>query len=166
LPGGASETITDKGLVKWSDLGAVCSGYLRLEQTGKLNIARRLKVPDRSSKLAVTVNGTSFTIAANNKAYQNIAVGEVTITTPGYVKVELQGKTKIGSYFAEVSDFIIYGQATATGVTFANDPDNFYWSRRGPSVHLGYVAPPEIDVEWFYNEVTVPGGKIRSVRFL
>jgi hypothetical protein len=35
--------------------------------------------------------------------------------------------------------------------------DDFYWGRRGPSVHLNYEIPPNAgDAAWFYNEITVP----------
>ncbi|WP_041823385.1 DUF3472 domain-containing protein [Leadbetterella byssophila] len=36
--------------------------------------------------------------------------------------------------------------------------DEFYWGRRGPSVHFTYSMPEE-NVEWLYNEVTVPEGE-------
>src|SRR5690606_16285439 len=35
----------------------------------------------------------------------------------------------------------------------------FHWGRRGPSVHMNYRLPDNIDAEWFYNEVTVPEGE-------
>ncbi|MGO4779994.1 DUF5077 domain-containing protein, partial [Lysobacter sp. 2RAB21] len=37
---------------------------------------------------------------------------------------------------------------------FADDPANFYWSRRGPSGHLGFAVPE--NTEYFYSELTVP----------
>lgn len=159
LPTNAPELITVKGLVNWENPGSICSGYFRLEQTGELHIALRLKVPEGTSILSIRVNGTLFSVNANNRNYQDIAVGKVTITAPGYVKVDLQGDTKTGRSFADVSHFIISGPATSPGVKYANDSSNFYWSRRGPSVHLGYMVPPGINAEWFYNEVTVPVGE-------
>lgn len=51
----------------------------------------------------------------------------------------------------------IAGSATAAGTVFANDPSNFYWSLRGPSVHLSYQVPD--NTEYFYNEVSVPKGQ-------
>ena len=47
--------------------------------------------------------------------------------------------------------------STAATVNYANDPSNYYWSRRGPSVHMGYTVPA--NTEYFYNEVTVPKGQ-------
>jgi hypothetical protein len=35
----------------------------------------------------------------------------------------------------------------------------FHWGSRGPSVHLNYESPENTDIEWFYNEVTVPEGE-------
>ena len=34
--------------------------------------------------------------------------------------------------------------------------EDFYWGRRGPSVHLSYTTPENTDILWFYNEITVP----------
>jgi hypothetical protein len=37
--------------------------------------------------------------------------------------------------------------------------DDFHFGRRGPSVHLRYEIPSESsDIEWFYNEITIPEG--------
>ena len=33
------------------------------------------------------------------------------------------------------------------------------WSRRGPSCHLGYTLPTNEDINYFYNEVTIPKGE-------
>jgi hypothetical protein len=44
------------------------------------------------------------------------------------------------------------------GIETAFVKDEFYWGRRGPSVHFSYTMPEE-DVEWIYNEVTVPVGE-------
>jgi hypothetical protein len=90
-------------------------------------------------------------------AFTTYNVGTVNITSPGYVKVNFQGVSKTGGYFADVSDLIISGPVVASNVQYANDSANFYWSRRGPSVHLGYTAPA--NTQWFYNEVTVPVGQ-------
>lgn len=46
---------------------------------------------------------------------------------------------------------------TSSALVFANDVTNFYWSRRGPSVHMNFTVPS--NMEYFYNEVTVPVGQ-------
>src|SRR5690606_40657805 len=40
-----------------------------------------------------------------------------------------------------------------------NEGNYFYWGRRGPSVHLSYTTPADKDIEYCYNEITVPEGE-------
>ena len=46
---------------------------------------------------------------------------------------------------------------TTSALDYANDPVNYYWSRRGPSAHVNYTVPA--NGEYFYNEVMVPAGQ-------
>lgn len=154
---GSTEEITKKGLANWTSTESIASTYIRLGQTGQLSVAVKGSVSSGSSAVKVTINGTPFTITLNGKNPQTYPAGTVTIRDTGYVKVDLQGVSKTGAYFADVSDLVISGSAAAATVLFANDPENFYWSRRGPSVHLNYTTPA--NTEWFYNELTVPEGE-------
>jgi len=159
LPSGASEVITGNGLGNWTNANSVTSAYFRLGLTGTLKVGVRMKVPSGTSVIKVTVNGTAFTKTVTGNSYIDYNIDSVNITSAGYVKVDLQGVSKTGSYFGDVSHILISGSATANNVTYANDATNYYWSRRGPSVHLGYTIPSGTTAEWFYNEVTVPVGE-------
>ncbi|MDF2188557.1 DUF5077 domain-containing protein [Paraflavitalea sp. CAU 1676] len=155
---GAAEVIASYGLANWTSANTITSTYFRLGNTGQLTVAVKAKVPSGTSSIRVTVNGTPFTLSGlTGKNAQTYTAGTVSITAAGYVKVDLQGISKTGGYFADVSDLVISGSATNSNVLYANDAANYYWSRRGPSVHLGYSAPA--NTEWFYNEVTVPTGE-------
>ena len=156
LPQGATEQITDNGLSNWTNKESVTSTYFSLGQTGVLSVAIKAKVaPTGSSVVSVSINGTPFTINLSGSEYKTYFAGTVTITTTGYVKVDLKGISKTGNYFADVSAVMIGGTATMSNLVFANDPANFYWSRRGPSCHLNYTTPPG-NKEYFYSELTVP----------
>lgn len=156
LPAGAAEEITDNGLGNWTNKESIISTYFSTGQTGQLNLAIKAKVlPTGSSVVSVSINGLAFTINMAGSEYKTYFAGTVNITTPGYVKVDLKGVSKAGSYFADVSAIMIGGTATTGNLVFANDPANFYWSRRGPSCHLNY-ATPSADKEYFYSELTVP----------
>lgn len=84
--------------------------------------------------------------------------GEWEIKQSGYVFVDLQGITKAGDSFGQVQSISISGSAVSLETVFVKDNvDNyFYWGRRGPSVHLKYTLPANEDIEWFYNELTIP----------
>lgn len=160
LASGGVEVITGNGLGNWTNAGSITSVYFRVGLTGTLNVSIRAKVvPSGSSNIKVTVNGTVFNKTITGSNYATHSIGSVTVNTAGYIKVDLQGVSKTGSYFGDVSDVIISGAATANNVVYANDAANYYWSRRGPSVHLGYPVPSGNTAEWFYNEMTIPSGE-------
>ena len=153
----SDEKISAKGLENWSNTGAVISTYFRVVKTGSLNLALRAKITKGKSTVNLNVNGCSFPVNIFAGEFTNCFAGTINITDTGYLKLELQGGSKTDSFFAEVSDIMISGAASA-GALFANDPQNFYWSRRGPSCHLNYVTPEE-DKEYFYSELMVPAGE-------
>lgn len=156
LASGGSETVTSTKLANWTNANSIFSSYFRIGNTGTLTVKVKASVPSGTSVLKITVNGTVFNVTATGSAYTTYNVGTVNITTPGYVTVKFQGLSKTGSYFADVTDLVISGTSVASNVFYANDPANFYWSRRGPSVHLNYTGASG---EWFYNEITVPAGE-------
>lgn len=50
------------------------------------------------------------------------------------------------------------GGQSADSLNFVKEGFSFHFGRRGPSVHMNYVLPEDINAEWLYNEVTVPEG--------
>ncbi len=155
---GAAETVTENSVSNWTSSSTVFSAYFRLGKTGKLNVKVRASVPSGNSKVKISINGAPFEVSMKGNAKNVYNVGTVDISSVGYVKVDFQGISKSGDYYADVYDVLIGGTATSSDVVYANDPENFYWSRRGPSCHLSY-GPVNGDTEWFYNELTVPVGE-------
>ncbi len=154
-PSGAEEVINDNGLANWSNANAVTSAYFRMASAGSVTIGLDAYLAGSSnSTIRVTVNGTPFTVALAGTTAKTYAVGTVNVTAPGYVKVDLQGVSKDGGYFGDVSALKVTTTAT---VNYANDATNYYWSRRGPSVHMGYTTPA--NTQYFYNEMTIPTGQ-------
>ena len=71
--------------------------------------------------------------------------------------MEIQGISKTSTTFAELTHFVISGSVIVGKVNFVKD--DFYFGRRGPSVHLKYEIPSEAsNIVWFYNEITIPEG--------
>jgi len=157
LASGGVETVTSTTLANWTNPNSIFSAYFRLGNTGSLTVKVKAKVASGSSVIKLTINGVAFNVSMTGSAFTIYNVGTVNITSPGYVRVDFKGVSKTGGYYADVSDLIISGPVVASNVQYANDSTNFYWSRRGPSVHLGYNAPA--NSQWFYNEVTVPVGQ-------
>jgi hypothetical protein len=74
-----------------------------MQQAGMLTLAldARRRTSEHST-IRVTVNGQPFTVALAG-AVRSYAVGSIAVAAPGYVRVDLQGVSKDGSAFGEVS---------------------------------------------------------------
>ncbi|NIF04479.1 DUF3472 domain-containing protein [Chryseobacterium sp. Tr-659] len=158
-PSGANEVITSAKLGNWTSSNTIISTYFRVGNSGTLNIGLKASVPSGTSVVKVTVGSTSKNITLTGTASTEYTVGDFTVSTPGYVKVDLQGVSKTGGYFADVTDITFSGAASAGTNIYSNDPSYYYWARRGPSCHLNYTIPTTNNVSYYYNEVTVPAGE-------
>lgn len=155
------EEVTDMGWENWEHADAVWSIYISVQKTGVLKIAALLNVPSGVSKIKWTINGVSKIVTAKGSASKELEIGQWNISKPGYIKIDAQGISKTGDLFATVSELRLTGTATAGQTAFVknNDDNYFHWGRRGPSVHINYdISGVNDDIEWFYNEITVPTG--------
>lgn len=161
-PIGSSELITREGLANWSDKGTVTSTYFHVAAAP--NCSRKCPTPvtlwlnarlagSTRSKVRVSVNGTPFEVTLDSAATKAYPIGTVTVPA-GYVKLDLQGISKDGGYFGDVSSFRVTADAT---LAYANNSSDYHFSRRGPSVHMGYTVPA--NTEYVYNEMTVSAGQ-------
>lgn len=151
------ELVNDTGLHNWSSDKAVASVYFFANRAGRveLSLVGALHGANRST-VEVSIDGQRRLAALSGAASSSFHVGSFAVARPGYVKVDLRGVSTDGGYYGDISGLEVSGSAADAGLVFADDPANFYWSRRGPSGHLGYSVPD--DTEYFYNEVTVAKG--------
>ena len=147
--------ISERGLSGWSNPAAVASTYFRVGGAGPVQVALDASLADGgNSTIRVKVNGTPFDVKLAGKERKTYAVGTVNVAAAGYVKVDLQGLSRVKATFGDVAALKVTAGAA---LAYANDPANYYWSRRGPSVHMGYTVPA--NTEYFYNEMTIPKGQ-------
>ncbi len=142
----------------WSSKYVTLRTFFRVESAGTIYIGVKGKVNTGTSTIQATFQNQSVEIEMKDTDHGVVYIGTFDVDAPGYYYVDLQGADRQDNQFAAVDYIALGGDATASGVYYANE-DYFYWGRRGPSVHLGYQLPEEAsDVVWFYNEVTVPEG--------
>lgn len=150
-----SDIITKDGIRNWDK--NIIRTYLHINKTGEISLGLGAKINLGSSKIKVTLNNQSQIIEINNKEFIDIQVGQFIINTPGYYYIDMEGIEKSGNCFAEINDLIV-GNINENEINYIKD--EFYWSRRGPSVHLKFEIPTEAkDVEWFYSEIEIPKGQ-------
>ena len=147
----------------WSESTTGLSFYFRTESTGNLFLRILAANPEgtRNSTLTFTCNGKKTKVKVTSCTEELYDAGVFTVDEPGYVKVDISGRAvrPSGGQIARISSFQIGGGASEGTLnhTTADKTDECYWFRRGPSVHFNYELP-DGDVEWFYNEATVPEG--------
>ncbi len=151
------KTISNSGIQNWTNKETIIRTYFKTTKTGVINIAIRAKVKSGNSIITCKFNEESRKIDISNREYDTIQIGSFKATSLGYQSLDLQGISKTGLEFAEITNILIGGEATKERVYFVKE--DFYWGRRGPSVHLNYPTPSDCkNVKWFYNEITVPKG--------
>lgn len=154
-----SEKISKNGLTDWKDSQTVTSIYFRVEQPGILKLSLVMTPPSERSTFKVILGNQSVTKTTTGTTTDTLLIGDFKVTEKGYQQVKLQGISKTGYDFGKVNSLIVEGTPAATLSYVKDNQDNrYYWGRRGPSVHLAYTVPENMkdQVEWFYNEVTVP----------
>ena len=151
------DIIYDTGIHNWTQVTDVIRTYFKTAGSGILHVGLKVKSPDGASKIKVTVGGQTKEVSISNKNYEVVEVGKFNLANSGYHYVEIQGVEKSGAYIGDIEEVLIGGPA-ASSVNFV-PTSNHYFGRRGPSVHMGYTSPQGKNVQWFYNEVTVPAGE-------
>ncbi|NDV57600.1 DUF3472 domain-containing protein [Bacteroides sp. 519] len=151
-----SSSVTENGLINWSDPETIFSTYFKVKQAGDLELYLKYRGNTSESEIEVTCNDKVFPVLLpkpqSRDAYAYI--GKVSNVTPGYIKVDIKGKKRNDNIFAIPTALAVDGTASQN-MTFVSSAFSSYWGRRGPSVHMAYTLPTD-DCEWFYNEVTVP----------
>lgn len=154
---GKNNNVSKGGVHNWSDLTDVIRTYFYANNTGKIDVGLNIKSLEGTSLIKVTVGGVSKEVEISNTSYEDIYVGEFSVASTGYNYIDVQGISKSGGYIGNLVNIKVGGSA-ANNLAFIKDESNFYFGRRGPSVHLAYKEPADKDITWFYNEVTVPEG--------
>lgn len=141
--------ITDRGLTRWTDPKSVVSVYFYLHESTTADLSLLAK---GHSEIKVSYGKKHFKVRLDSDDFTQVPVGRISVSKPGYVRIDLQGLSMEGNSFGEVKH-LVAANVSGKSSYVTNFAD--YWGRRGPSVHLAYKLPAG-DTEWFYNEVTVP----------
>ena len=158
--GAAPDEVTQEGITTWQNRESTFSVFVKIEEPASVTMRLRARVPDeQESTVRLSTGDYEQTATISNSDYEVVTVGETRIEETGYVRFDLEGVETSGDTFAHVSDLVLsVPSETPVQYVRSNENNNFYWSRRGPSVHLNYSLPEENNFEWLYSEITVPEG--------
>lgn len=152
--------LSTMGIQNWTDAAVIPTVYFRIMEKGTYSLKLIAKAAQASS-LNVGMQGRTIKVDVNGSDWQKYSLGSFTLEA-GYVPIVLKGLQKTGAKFADIQAIEIQGDPA--NIKFVNASltgaveDSYYFGRRGPSVHMTYTLPAGKNIEWFYNEVTVPSG--------
>lgn len=149
--------ISKNGITGWTQSEDVIRTYFRSTTTGNMRLSLKGHLSSGNSRIKVTCGTTAYEVDLIPSDNGVIEVGTFDVDEQGYHYIELRGIEKSGATFVDIEAFVVDGPVATAGLTFVNE--DFYWGRRGPSVHLTYQPPADRDIEYFYNEITVPDGE-------
>lgn len=159
-PQSEEDGITAKGFENWSNENYTYCVYFKPAVDAELTIYLAMNSARCGATIAATVNEQTNVIDIK-KGDTKVLLG-TWATKAGYVEVKLQGIKRNGKVFAAPYSLIVEGVADEEMASYArlSDEKDFYWIRRGPSVHCQYdISGAGDDVEWFYNEATIMPGE-------
>lgn len=157
--GSQTDRITDSGIEQWQSQSNTYSVYFKLNESATAKIGLRGRILSGESKIQISKRSTTLTNTLNDSSFKDITFGSIELDK-GYNRVDIKGMSKSDSSFGQITDLKLR-VPQKVGLTYVKDNKNnhFYWGRRGPSVHLNYDLPGDVDAEWLYSEVRVPKNK-------
>lgn len=150
--------VLNRDLKLWNNKEDVIRTYFYVREACNINLAIEAYVKSGSSVVSVKSEKVSKKIKISNTQAEVIPVGALKIKQAGYYYIDLQGISKTADNYAVVNSILLGGDAKADIIKYVDE--DFYFGRRGPSVHLAYNIPKEAkNLEWYYNELEVEKGK-------
>ena len=150
----SSDLITPVGIRNWRNQKHSIRIFFYMETAGEIFFGIKAKVELGISKLKVNFGKKSQNITLKENDFEETYIGDFQADSPGYYFIELTGLEKDGAVYADI-DAILLGGNDGAKIKFIKD--DFYFGRRGPSVHLNFNLPVGVeDIEWFYSELIVP----------
>ncbi len=159
LEGSKGLRVRNEGVTRWTEDNSGFTAYVRVAQPGTIRVWMEADGVEGKPEILISVFGNSkklIVASAENPTY----IGEWQLKDTGYVPIVFKGIKKDGPAYPNVKALRLEGTAITDKASYTknNEGNFFHWGRRGPSVHMGYQLPKDINAEWFYNEVTVPKG--------
>ncbi len=142
----------------WNDPQISFKSFVRFGRTGQVNLKMVISAINDGGKYTVKIGEKKKAIVLSNEKV--VDLGEWSVKDTGYYAIELVAEG-VKRHFADIKGYQVEGKSlliASANFVPTNEGNFFYWGRRGPSVHMGYIQPQDKEIEYYYNEVTVGKG--------
>lgn len=152
-----TDQMDKNGIQRWNAAESVWSTYIYSETPRKVAVFIEYSSLPAKNILDIRLNEGKFKkVVLKKSANQLSNIGKFTFKK-GYNIIHIKANAKGQAPFPKIKNLKIYFQGQDDFKFVRDDIDQrFYWGRRGPSVHLSYEMPENVNVKWFYNEMTIP----------
>ena len=151
-----TKIITKQGIKNWKNTNEIINCFFKNQKFGKVKVGIELRVAQKT-KIRFKIGNVNKTISFNNKEFKNYELFELDLNEIKYNKLNMMALSFDGDFIAEIKNILIYDPRNQIKFTYVKD--DFYWGRRGPSVHLTYKIPPKAkEIKYYYSEIEVPHG--------
>lgn len=149
--------ISERGLTKWTNPNTITSIYFAFSNPQQAGVSLIVDAA-AGNEYTVQLPNKTYTVHTGKSGEDTLKIASVHFDK-GYARIDIQGKQKLGEDFGKIQSLLLEGNDIAQNAVYVKDKKNFYFGRRGPSVHWGFKVPEEVRaVEYFYNEIYVPKG--------
>lgn len=157
-PSESKNVSIDGEIRNWRNPNDRIRTYFSIETPGKYQVLVRAKSA-ASTTIRFSLEGLQVERTIDYADFRDYSLGTVDFKRPGYRFLQMRGVRKTAETFADVAYIILKPQSLLTPrIIYLKD--DFYFGRRGPSVHLRWQQPKEAsEIKWFYNEIIVPKGQ-------
>ncbi|NVK51998.1 MAG: DUF3472 domain-containing protein [Flavobacteriaceae bacterium] len=143
--------ITKKGVVNWSN--NILRTYFFIHKPTEISLGINLENHTKKTRLSVSFNGEKKKeLKLNSSDSSKVFINNYKIKKAGYHYLDIENISKNTPLNIQN---ILVGISDKKNIDFSRD--DFYWSHRGPSTHLNYQIPKEINnIQYYYSEINVP----------
>lgn len=157
-PGGRG--VRRDGMIEWGDPTSCYSVFLHSDRPAVLDLSILARVPQGSSTIIASFEDQEFRTSITGQDLMKHELGQIRVKRPGYARIDFQGEQRTGDVYVQIRDLIVSTDTAGVKLDYVRDNQGnmFYWGRRGPSVHLRYEVPGDVELQYAYSEITVPVG--------
>lgn len=149
-----SDILTKDGIRNWNNKKDTIRTFFHVDVKGEISLGFSARVSSGTSKIKAVLGNQSKEVILDKTEIKDVFIGDFQIEKTGYHFIDIIGLEKNGIDFADIDEILI-GGVDNDKITYIRD--EFYWGKRGPSVHLNYEVPFGVEnIEWFYSELLVP----------
>ncbi|GAA0361051.1 DUF3472 domain-containing protein [Bowmanella denitrificans] len=150
-------TNEDPTALNWQNNQHSLLSYFALDRADTLTLGLTAST-DTSQRLAVSLGDQEVELTLDKGQQHTYPLFEVTLGSAGYQQLKIRSLNGQSGDLPRLHCLAVWPKDSTTKLYYL-DEGNPYWGRRGPSVHFSYDMPVNRDIEWFYSEITVPGGQ-------